>query len=144
VVAVGLENAKLYVLELGDGGTRTIDTAGEVIRGAPVWGAGGYVYTAVATNGTIQARQPVENVVWEVVPGAGSAFNASANLDCSRSTDGGVLPGRPGVLYAASADGRVYALIVDSPGLDPAAPWPRYQHDSRNTGNPATPILSCQ
>jgi hypothetical protein len=144
VVAVGLENARLYVLELGDGGTRTIDTAGEVIRGAPVWGAGGYVYTAVATNGTIQARQPLETVRWEVVPGEGSAFNASANLDCSRAADGGVLPGRPGVLYAASANGRVYALIVDSPGLDPAAPWPRYQHDSRNTGNPATPILSCQ
>jgi hypothetical protein len=145
VMAVGLDNSKLFVLELGDGGTRTIDTAGEVIRSAPIWGAGGYVYTPVTTNGTIRTRQPLENVMWDVMLGAGTAFNASANLDCSRSTDGGVIAGRPGVLYAASSrGGRVYAVIVDSPGLDPAAPWPKYQHDSRNTGNPATPIPSCQ
>ena len=51
--------------------------------------------------------------------------------------------GVPGVLYAATTSGKVFAVIVDSPGLDPAAPWPRYQHDARNTGNPATPITNC-
>jgi hypothetical protein len=35
------------------------------------------------------------------------------------------------------------ALVIDSRGLDSAAPWPKYQHDVRNTGNPTTPIQSC-
>ena len=65
------------------------------------------------------------------------------NLDCSRSSDGGVMSGMPGVLYAASQDGKVFAILVDSTGLDPSAPWPKYQHDSRNTGNPGTPITVC-
>jgi hypothetical protein len=142
---VGLETSnKLFALSLGDGGTRTVDTPGDVIKGAPVWGAGGYVYTAGLTSGSIQARRSLENVIWQFEPEGGAVFEASMNLDCSRSSDGSVVAGRPGVLYAVDRDGRVYALIVDSPGLDPAAPWPRYQHDSRNTGNPATPILSCQ
>ena len=47
-----------------------------------------------------------------------------------------------GTLYAASGT-KLYALIVDSAGLDPMAPWPKFQHDVRNTGNPATPITNC-
>jgi hypothetical protein len=142
---VGLETSnKLFAVSLGDGGTRTVDTPSDVIKGAPVWGTGGYVYTAGLTSGSIQARRSLENVIWQFEPAGGAGFEASMNLDCSRSADGSILAGRPGVLYAVDRDGKVYALIVDSPGLDPAAPWPKYQHDSRNTGNPATPILSCQ
>ncbi|WP_232293384.1 hypothetical protein [Stigmatella aurantiaca] len=38
---------------------------------------------------------------------------------------------------------RAYrAFIVDSPGMDPSAPWPKDQHDARNTGNPVTPIAN--
>uniref|UniRef100_UPI00406A7F2D hypothetical protein n=1 Tax=Archangium gephyra TaxID=48 RepID=UPI00406A7F2D len=138
---VGLDTGKLFVLDAADGGALAIDTPGDIIKGAPVWGAGGYVYTAGAISGAIQARQPLENVAWQFEPG--SLIEASMNLDCSRLSDGGVSSGMPGVLYAASRDGRVYALVVDSPGLNPSAPWPKYQHDSRNTGNPATPITSC-
>lgn len=114
----------------------------EPSRGASVWGAGGHVYTAGALTGIIQARQPLEEVAWRFEPGA--PIEASMNLDCARGSDGGVATGMPGVLYAVTRSGNVHALIVDSPGLDPAAPWPRYQHDPRNTGNPTTPLPRCE
>jgi hypothetical protein len=140
-VVAGLEGNKLLALDTADGGTKNIETPLEVIKGAPVWGAGGYVYTASSASGVIQARRPLENVEWQF--DSESSIEASMNLDCSRTADGGVMSGMPGVLYAAGQDGKVFAIIVDSPGLDSTAPWPKYQHDSRNTGNPETPITSC-
>ncbi|MET0402081.1 MAG: hypothetical protein ABW123_06730 [Cystobacter sp.] len=138
---VGLDNNKLLASDLVGGGTRSIDTPSEIIKGAPVWGTGGYVYTASSVSGLVQARRPLESVEWQF--NVGSPIEASMNLDCSRAADGAVLPGVPGVLYAAAQDGKVFALIVDSSGLDATAPWPKYQHDSRNTGNRETPITSC-
>ncbi|WP_309887911.1 hypothetical protein [Archangium sp.] len=116
----------------------------EPTRGAPVWGAGGQLYTAGATTGLIQALSSLDEdaqALWRFEPGA--PIEASMNLDCARGSDGGVAPGRPGVLYAVTRSGNVHALIVDSPGLDTTAPWPRYQHDARNTGNPATRLTPC-
>jgi hypothetical protein len=55
---------------------------------------------------------------------------------------GSLVEGNHGVLYVP-AGGKLYAFVVDSAGLDPDAPWPKYQHDARNTGNPATPITQC-
>jgi hypothetical protein len=141
VAVVGLENAKLFSLTIADGGTQSIDTAGEVIRSAPVWGSDGYVYTGGATSGAIQARRPLGNVAWQFEPG--STIGASLTLDCNRQPEGSAISGLPGVLYAATRDGKVHAIVVDSRGLDTSAPWPKYQHDARNTGNPSTPISSC-
>jgi len=63
-------------------------------------------------------------------------------MDCAR--DSGVAAGSAtGPLYVGTTGGSLYALVVDSPGLDSTAPWPKYQHDVRNTGNPTTPIQSC-
>lgn len=42
-----------------------------------------------------------------------------------------------GVLYVptvTSGVARVMAVLVDSPGLDPLAAWPKYQRDNRNSG----------
>ncbi len=141
VAVAGLENARLVSLTITDGGTQSIDTAGEVIRSAPVWGANGYIYTGGATSGAIQARKPLGTVAWQFEPGF--TIGGSLTLDCNRQPEGSVIPGLPGVLYAATRDGKVHALVVDSRGLDTSAPWPKYQHDARNTGNPSTPISSC-
>jgi hypothetical protein len=138
---VGLNDASLFVQRLAAGGTEEVVLSEEPIKGAPVWGAGGYVYTAGALRGLIQARQPLEEVAWQFESGA--PIEASMNLDCARGPDGGVTPGMPGVLYAVTRNGNVHALIVDSPGLDPDAPWPKYQHDARNTGNPTTRLTAC-
>jgi hypothetical protein len=91
----------------------------------------------LTTLGSLEARDPNLNVLWSVRLSTSGSFRGSPILDCTREGTGA------GVLYAASDLGEVNALVVDSPGLDPAAPWPKYQHDVRNTGNPTTPIQSC-
>jgi hypothetical protein len=71
-------------------------------------------------------------------------IEASPTLDCARGEDFAPLgPDLPGVLYVAVGN-KLHAFVVDSPRmLKDANSWPKYQHDARNTGNPATPITSC-
>lgn len=79
----------------------------------------------------------------KIESGAGDGTNISPTLDCLRDPSGqAVVNARVGVLYV-TAETKIHAFIVDSPGLDPDAPWPKYQHDARNTGNPATLITRC-
>jgi hypothetical protein len=71
-----------------------------------------------------------------------TTFESSPTIDCFR--DGGTpTQSSTGVLYAGSTAGNLFAVIVDDPGLDTTAPWPKYQHDIRNTGNPGTSLRSC-
>ena len=47
----------------------------------------------------------------------------------------------PGTLYVIGpGTGAVYAIIVDSKGLDTFALWPKFQHDTRNTASSAVPV----
>ncbi len=48
-----------------------------------------------------------------------------------------------GILAFTTVTGWLVTYIVDAKGLDPTAPWPKYQHDVRNTGNVNTPIERC-
>jgi hypothetical protein len=59
------------------------------------------------------------------------------NLDCNR-----VYPGKGGVLYLRGAR-TITGWIIDDQGLNTTAPWPRYQHDARNSGNANVPITLC-
>ncbi|EAU69051.1 hypothetical protein [Stigmatella aurantiaca] len=133
-----------YSLQLGASASATmIGSAVGTLRGAPVVGRNGNLYT-VNTDGYVRAWAPSSPTpLWRVdlAQGAGDA-NISPTLDCLRSTSAEA-NSRLGVLYVA-AEATLHAFIVDSPGMDPAAPWPKYQHDARNTGNPATPITNCQ
>lgn len=45
----------------------------------------------------------------------------------------------PPQLFVASEQGEVLSIIVDSTRIDTLAVWPKYQHDSQNSGNPSTP-----
>jgi outer membrane protein assembly factor BamB len=111
------------------------------IRATPVVGVNGNVYTAT-TNGTVRAwSADTLSPQWTLSPGLGTV-DASPTLDCPRDASGALVSGSHGVLYVPVV-GKLYAFVVDSRGLDTSAPWPKYQHDSRNTGNPATPITSC-
>ena len=56
-----------------------------------------------------------------------SAFTATINWGDGRTSTG--------IFYFANGTGWLMAYIVDSAGLDTSAPWPKYQHDARNTGN---------
>jgi hypothetical protein len=69
--------------------------------------------------------------------------DTSPTLDCQRDAGGaGVTGASTGTLYVVGGT-KLYSFIVDSPGLDINAPWPKYQRDARNTGNPATPVTNC-
>ncbi|HVP60842.1 MAG TPA: PQQ-binding-like beta-propeller repeat protein, partial [Myxococcaceae bacterium] len=108
-------------------------------RSVPLAGAGGLLYVA-SNAGSLEARSS-DRRVWAVSL-APEGISASVTLDCSRAPRSAA--GNPsGILYSATTAGSLFAIVVDSPGLDSTAPWPKYQHDVRNTGNPSTPIQSC-
>jgi hypothetical protein len=100
----------------------------------PVLGANGWVYV-VANNGNVAAvGQSAMDVRWtKVLTGLTTPGTvlASATLDCNRDKP----TSATGVYYFATTTGWLVAYVVDSPGLDTTAPWPKYQHDARNTGN---------
>jgi hypothetical protein len=112
---------------------------GGVSQGSPLVGRDGLIYVA-ATDSNLSVFDPGLNLQWRIDLLA--PVEASLAIDCARTGPGTLVPGRPAVLYAATTGGQVYALIADSLGLDTNAPWPKYQHDPRNTGNSATPLSS--
>jgi hypothetical protein len=114
----------------------------------PVLGEGGltYVIGGDQTLRVLSGTPAVEEWTWASGSGGiqGSGGISQLAIDVSRNT-GTKICTSPGVLYVAAAQGgeaRLYALIVDSRGLDQGAPWPKYQHDNANTGNPATSLSS--
>jgi len=108
---------------------------------SPTISAGGVV-VVFSTDGRITFRSPEGALMWSALIDGVQDFVASPTMDCAR--DSGVAAGSAtGPLYVGTTGGSLYALVVDSPGLDSTAPWPKYQHDVRNTGNPTTPIQSC-
>ncbi len=140
--------AELMALDHGADAPRvTVPNAGS-FTGAPVLGTGGTLYTASFTGasasiGEVSAWNAADlSNLWRLSDNVGRA-EASPTLDCARDSTGYARPDAVGVLYVPSVDGKLYSFIVDSRGLDASAPWPKYQHDARNTGNPATPVSSC-
>jgi hypothetical protein len=101
------------------------------VTAAPIAGSGDRLYT-VDEDGTLQVwTQSDLTEVWSQLLSA--TVTASPNLSCG-------LGGAPGTLYIGTETGQLYAIVSDSIGLDSTSPWPKYQHDIRNTGNPSTPL----
>ncbi|MBS1153473.1 MAG: cell surface protein [Myxococcaceae bacterium] len=117
----------------------TAPTVG-LVSATPAVGAGAVIYAA-SNAGYVYAFDNTLNELWKI--SLGTSFDTSPALDCGpRLADGGVNPG-PGTLYlAGTGSGALYAIIVDSRGLDPTAPWPRFQRDTRNTGSVETPVIA--
>ncbi|MGZ3385836.1 MAG: hypothetical protein ACXVB5_13100, partial [Isosphaeraceae bacterium] len=137
--------ADLLSLALGTtGATPTKASNVGTLRGAPVVGKNDRLYT-LSNTGKLSAwiassLTPVWNADLSIDL---STKDTSATLDCRRDASGnGVAGSSLGNLYFAGGN-KLYALIVDSPGMDPSAPWAKFQHDARNTGNPATPVTNC-
>lgn len=104
-----------------------------VTQGSPLLTNDGLLYLAGANGRLTVLRQADLSLVQEFqLP---MSAEHALNLDCNRRRP----QSRTGVLYL-SGQYSLLSLIVDSTGLDPNAPWPRYQHDSAGTGNYATPI----
>lgn len=158
-VAVGAGSTLFAVTQASDEGTlRRFDASGNVqaaavlpggvifsfpsgsIPGAttPVLGNGNWVY-ATANDGLVVAAEQTSLAVRWTKPlplQIGGQVFASPTLDCNRTkTNTGT-----GIHYVATTTGWVVAYITDSPGLDLTAPWPKYQHDARNTGAVGTSV----
>lgn len=139
----------LLYLRVRDNSPRDTESVSGAVQGAPVLGRGGWLYTATA--GTSAGSAGSDIVAWEAddlrhrwsLTGVAGRVEGSLALDCARSASGTPLSVPHGVLYVPSTDGKLYALVVDSAGLDKQAPWPKFQRDVRNTGSPATPLTDC-
>jgi hypothetical protein len=144
-VFFGDEGAKLTIVAIGSTTPSAQASDAGISRGAPVVGNDGTVYVADSAANTLSARSSMSlNPIWTVSSFGGNPFESSLALDCSR--DGGVsMQLRPGVLYAPDNVRNLYCFITDSRGIDPFSPWPKYQHDPRNTGNQQTSLfqLAC-
>lgn len=99
----------------------------EKVKGAPVVDAAERVYL-VTEDGVLRAYDSELNPLWNYNTEASGVTHSSPALSCD------------GVVYVGTSDGRVVALVADEGGLDPTAPWPKYQHDNRNTGNAGTSL----
>lgn len=142
VLVAGTADSRLRQVAIGAGAGVATPTDGPIL-GAVALGEGGYVY-GVTQAGTVGAWKDDLGLRWDLA-GLGMDVQASPTLDCARDSTGARVAGRPGVLYVASSNGKLYAFIVDSRGIDVSAPWPKYQHDPRNTGNSTTSLseFSC-
>jgi len=137
-------SAELLSLPLGmtTGPTRVAGV--DTLRSAPVIGRSDRLYT-VNTQGRVSAWVASTLApLWGIDVNVDlSMKDTSPTLDCKREVGGaGVLGATTGTLYFVGTS-KLYAFIVDSPGLAANAPWPKFQRDARNTGNPATPVTNC-
>jgi hypothetical protein len=134
----GDEGQKLTSVAIGTTNSLIATNAG-VSRGAPAIGRN-TIYVADSTSNMVSARdRSTLNPLWTVNNFSSGLFESSIALDCSR--DGGApSPFRPGVLYVPDNAQNLFCFVTDSAGIDFNAPWPKYQHDPRNTGNQQTPL----
>ncbi|MFT3837778.1 MAG: hypothetical protein QM723_12370 [Myxococcaceae bacterium] len=116
----------------------TSDTPGAP---TPVLGADGAAYLLSNAGELLVADST--NLMTRYTATKSSAMSglvlASPTLDCDRNHPSA----SAGVLYFVSDTGLLISYIVDAKGLDANAPWPKYQHDARNTGNTTTVIAPC-
>jgi hypothetical protein len=100
--------------------------------------AGNSILT-VSTQGDLSLLTPAGARQWNASGGvtAFGAVSVSPTLDVNRNGAGNKQCGRPGVLYVVSNTGTVTSFLVDAPGLDGTAAWPKFQHDPANSGNAA-------
>jgi hypothetical protein len=105
------------------------------VLGAPRPSSPAKLGYAVSTTGHLIVFDSVSGALeWKTsspLPGSAKAVAAHPTLDCSRTGSR-----TTGTLYVLYTDGNVQAVIVDSPGLDSSAVWPKYQRTSGNAGNP--------
>jgi len=109
----------------------------------PVAGEGGLLYV-LDDSGLLavlpQSFEEDASPAWMAPPALVGTTSASPTIDCNRR--------RPathtGILYFVTENGWLVSYIVDSKGLDTSAPWPKYAHDIRNTGNVGVAIEGCQ
>ncbi|MFN7130630.1 MAG: hypothetical protein ACK4N5_01015, partial [Myxococcales bacterium] len=101
-------------------------------KGAPAIGSDKSIYIAT-NNASFLALKEDGSTLWSIALGAAS--ESSVALDCSRDANGSSNRSTAGVAYVGADDGKLYAFIVDSRGIDVTSPWPKFHRDPQNTAN---------
>lgn len=109
----------------------------------PVAGEGGLLYVLDGSGALVVLPQSFPDATasasWMAPAAVVGTTSASPTIDCNRR--------RPmthtGILYFVTENGWLVSYIVDSKGLDMSAPWPKYAHDVRNTGNVGVQVEGC-
>jgi hypothetical protein len=149
-VVYGDSSGRLVRVGYVAGDFATTETAATVTAGVssqlvnPVIGAGEHIYSISADGTLVVSGAATLSEEWRengFFPVASSKL-AQPALDVLRS---GATPQCRGlgVLYVSSAKAgaaTVTAVLVDSQGLEPAAPWPKFQRDNANSGNLSRPL----
>ncbi len=107
-----------------------------VLVATPEQGGQGAVVYAVTESGTLHALNAQGATVWSTRDDASSPLG---NFSLRFPTIAPAQPGELPTLYVGSAEGKLYAVVVDT-GLDASSPWPKSHHDLRNTGNASAPL----
>jgi outer membrane protein assembly factor BamB len=156
-VAGGVSDYKLYAV--GPDGQKKWDfpTTGNIV-GSPAIDRAGTIYLATRDRGLF-ALQPDGTLAWRITTrgyattsptlasdgtiyfGVDSNLLVAARPDGTQKwefpTKGDVSPSPAispdGTIYAVTGYGRVYALVDSGAGLMQSS-WPKWQHDSRNSG----------
>jgi hypothetical protein len=111
----------------------------------PVAGEGGWLYV-LDENGSLSVLpQRFDDGAPEPTWSAAlpTAFSASMQSSPTIACNFRKPLTHTGVLYLALQNGWLVSYLVDSKGLDPTAPWPKYGHDVRNTNNASVAIDPC-
>jgi outer membrane protein assembly factor BamB len=129
--ASGSEWTDVWTRDLGAGVT------GALVAKPESDGAGAVVY-AVNARGDLYALDASGATVWS------TAGDASHLLGTYSLTFPTIAPAQPGTgrlptLYVGSAEGKLYAVVVDT-DLDTSSPWPKSHRDIKNTSNADLPI----
>lgn len=128
------------------GGQKFVLGQSRIIAAGSVFGGAGAMGSSIRVG---QIRTSDLSVEWGVELDSAQMTTgqvADPALDVLR-TDGGVkdCTRQLGVLYLSTSLGTnaaLYSILVDAKGLDPTAPWPKFQRDNANRGNislPTTP-----
>lgn len=116
----------------------TSDNSENVLSFDMALGEGGLLYTAsedvMSGKAALQVRDLATLAVLWSVPSSDSPLHGFT-LDCRRPGAGTLIGQGQGTTP------RLYAVIVDSRGVDAAADWPLIRHDPRNTNDRASSLV---
>ncbi len=129
-------NGNINSTDFGTSDTSVPFTGSVVASPVLTQNAGGFAdrIFVVNTSGTLASMKLTDAATeWSGSTGLNSV-SASPAFDCNRLASTAA-KAATGILYIASGNGKLASIIVDSPKLDIAAKWPKYQRDAFNSGN---------
>jgi hypothetical protein len=115
-------DTKLHSLAVASGTNTDLKTLTTEVPYGPLLASDGRIYIGTSVGSVKAINDSVGYTISWTANIATVPITAALTMACD------------GTLYAASGN-TVYALITDAQGLRNSSPWPKYQRDTRNSGN---------